>query len=525
MAPVPIEPEIDYLAVAAVGTHATSVAVLTAYVARSLYRSYTSLSPAQGTRERLTRRSILTPLFAGLAALSLALAGYTTSRYATLSYKVWADQRALEIPARVYGEKGILPYGNNSTHVYVARWLTDTPVYLDALEIVAEKARRYWWGQQVELATIAWSLLLSIEGRRRNIPFLWAYLALAHLVNLSFAQNLFYLALLLTPTPIISAGEGPPTSALGRLRNRLFPPKPAGWTPSVALLMAALTQSFGVLFCVPAVTGSPGFPALAVAGKALTFAPLLIPAIAPASWGTVHAHPRGSYGDLTELFRFVSMATFGLQAKATVLGLIYNAPDAHYHRHSKFLPFDKETRSTLEQTTMAFSKILGSTADHPVVAAAAWDVLLSGVGLAVWAAVRPLDINDILACATPFFKNRVLEAEAAVDAVGDTDEPSAVVVRSSGRTTRSSAASLSPAAETPGPKRRGRPRKIKTEANDVADSAYIPSPTESVAIIAGDQVPQEDLDWEATALTWGLNALGGLGLGSSGVFGAECISR
>ncbi|EEY20710.1 conserved hypothetical protein [Verticillium alfalfae VaMs.102] len=493
MAPVPIEPEIDYLAVAAVGTHATSVAVLTAYVARSLYRSYTSLSPAQGTRERLTRRSILTPLFTGLAALSLALAGYTTSRYATLSYKVWADQRALEIPARVYGEKGILPYGNNSTHVYVAQWLTDTPVYLDALEIVAEKARRYWWGQQVELATIAWSLLLSAEGRRRNIPFLWAYLALAHLVNLSFAQNLFYLALLLTPTPIISAGEGPPTSALGRLRNRLFPPKPAGWTPSVALLMAALTQSF---------------------------------AIAPASWGTVHAHPRGGYGDLTELFRFVSMATFGLQAKATVLGLIYNAPDAHYHRHSKFLPFDKETRSTLEQTTMAFSKILGSTADHPAVAAAAWDVLLSGVSLGVWAAVRPLDINDILACATPFFKNRVLEADAAVDAVGDTDEPPAVVVRSSGRTTRSSAASLSPAAETPGPKRRGRPRKIKKEANDVADdSAYIPSPTESAAIIAGDQVPQEDLDWEVTALTWGLNALGGLGLGSSGVFGAECISR
>lgn len=45
-------------------------------------------------------------------------------------------------------------------------------------------------------------MLLAIEGRRRKIPFLWAYMLLAHLVNLSFAQNLFYLALLLAPSPL-----------------------------------------------------------------------------------------------------------------------------------------------------------------------------------------------------------------------------------------------------------------------------------------------------------------------------------
>lgn len=73
---------------------------------------------------------------------------------------------------------------------------------MDALEIVAEKARRFWWGQQIDLATIPWTLLLTIEGRRRRMPYLWAYLLLAHLVNLSFAQNLFYVALLLTPFPL-----------------------------------------------------------------------------------------------------------------------------------------------------------------------------------------------------------------------------------------------------------------------------------------------------------------------------------
>jgi hypothetical protein len=94
-----------------------------------------------------------------------------------------------------------LPANENATVIYIARWLTDTPVYMDAFEIVAEKARRFWWGQQIELATLSWCLLVSIEGRRRNIPLLWAYVGLAHMVNLSFAQNLFYLALIFTPSP------------------------------------------------------------------------------------------------------------------------------------------------------------------------------------------------------------------------------------------------------------------------------------------------------------------------------------
>lgn len=94
---------------------------------------------------------------------------------------------------------------NNGTvraPLFLTQWLTDTPIYHDAAEIVAEKARRFWWGNQAALATVPWSVLLAIEGRRRNIPFLWAYMLLAYLVNVSFAQNLFYLALLLAPSPL-----------------------------------------------------------------------------------------------------------------------------------------------------------------------------------------------------------------------------------------------------------------------------------------------------------------------------------
>lgn len=93
--------------------------------------------------------------------------------------------------------------------IYRIRWLADTPIYQDAFEIVAEKARRLWWGQQIDLALVPWSVLLAIEGMRRRIPNLFAFLCLAHLVNLSFAQNLFYVALLLTPTPLPAVENSP----------------------------------------------------------------------------------------------------------------------------------------------------------------------------------------------------------------------------------------------------------------------------------------------------------------------------
>lgn len=102
----------------------------------------------------------------------------------------------------IFGDKGAFRGGEHPGRLHLVRWLNDTPIYQDALEIVSEKARRVWWGEQLDLATVAWGMLLGIEGRRRKIPYLWAFMALAHTVSLSFAQNLFYTAMLLTPVPL-----------------------------------------------------------------------------------------------------------------------------------------------------------------------------------------------------------------------------------------------------------------------------------------------------------------------------------
>lgn len=102
----------------------------------------------------------------------------------------------------IFGDKGAIRGGEHPGRLQSLRWLNDTPFYRDALEIVAEKSRHFWWGQQVNVGLVSWSLYLALEGRRRNISGLWAFLALAQLVNLSFAQNLFFAAVLLTPVPL-----------------------------------------------------------------------------------------------------------------------------------------------------------------------------------------------------------------------------------------------------------------------------------------------------------------------------------
>lgn len=67
-------------------------------VGRSLYRSHKALGPAQDTRQRSAERAKLTTAFGSLAALGLAFAVTSGLEYLTLSYKVWASERGIQVP-------------------------------------------------------------------------------------------------------------------------------------------------------------------------------------------------------------------------------------------------------------------------------------------------------------------------------------------------------------------------------------------------------------------------------------------
>ncbi|KAL1839118.1 hypothetical protein VTJ49DRAFT_1849 [Mycothermus thermophilus] len=499
----------------------------------------------------------LTVAFGSLSALALVFAINSGWDYLSLSYQVWASERGIQVPESWFGSHTLAAHSAAVPQLHLRHWLSDTPVYLDALEIVAEKARRLWWGQQLDFATIAWTTLLAIEGRRRGVNHLWAYALLPHLINLSFAQNLFYVALLQTPAPVPKQ-----ETRVTRLLHRFISEKPKNWFPHISLLLGPVIANYLVALWLPHTANTASFPTAVFLSKFLTLAPLILPAIAPLSWGTVHAGPRDPYPSIKRLFNVISAASALIHTQTTFTALRYNLADASKHRHSiaGLLHLDTEKRSRLERSTTAVEKVLGSLADHPAVAAAGKDVLLSTLSLGLWAAVRGTDVEGMLTTLCPAFKSAwgSIKREAgegagaiakAVESVSQSSPhhhhdrhhdvpPLSMKLRSHDRpATRKASVSSNEDSATavPGPRRRGRPRKVKAETEhdgqresngpEEGDKTYQPTPAVKADAGLGDVLPEDAFDWEPAALAWGLAVMGGLGLGSAAVFGAECVSR
>jgi len=165
----------------------------------------------------------------------------------------------------------------------------------------------------------------------------------------------------------------------------------------------------------------------------MLFTPLLLPYTAPESWGKIHSrHPHETYSSYTTLFRTISTISFLLHVKSTGLALVYNTPESRYYRHrlvtsepllsrsecvpsrdtlkypnfaitdpefdySLLHPFKEEHRSSFDRSTTAIGKVFSAISEHPAISAVGWDVILSGVSIGVWAAIRGLDGNEMYA--------------------------------------------------------------------------------------------------------------------------------
>ncbi|KAK4106440.1 hypothetical protein N658DRAFT_491062 [Parathielavia hyrcaniae] len=583
MAPVEVHREPRVLPTVLAVLHVVAAVYASYTVGRSLYQAHKALGPAEHTRHRRAQRTKLTAAFGSLAALSLIFAITSSLDYLTLSYKVWASERGIQVPDSLFGYGALNTNSTNEPSFHLRYWLSDTPVYLDALEIIAEKTRRWWWGQQLDLATVSWITLIAVEGRRRQIPHPWAYALLSHLVNLSFAQNLFYVALLQAPSTITMQ-----KSRIAQVLHRMLPkkPAPANWFPNPSLLIVPLALNYLVMLCIPVTAGTPFFLTTVALNKLLTLAPLILPGFAPASWGTAYADPRDAYTSITKVYNLISTASALLHAKNTASALLYNLPSSYKHRHSIKIPFDTKKRSKWERTATAAEKVLDAITDHPAVAAAGKDALLCALSLGLWAAVRSTDAHNMLrsvysgltrtalpprSASEVLRSSRRAKAAAATEPAsphGEEEEESAhntpsgvpplsMTLRRRGRPKKTSvsifgsfdghhaedatAGAASTTAQQTPPRRRGRPRKVNPEPEpkpeqepeqngtgpeeDLDDKTYEPTPAVEAEVGLADVLPEDDFDWEPAALAWGLTAIGGLGLGSAAVFGVECVSR
>ena len=82
------------------GSHIALIGYLSVVAVRSIYRSYLALPPSSATRYREPLRRGHVQTFAILAIVSLVVGGVYGSKFGSLSYRVWATERGVELPER-----------------------------------------------------------------------------------------------------------------------------------------------------------------------------------------------------------------------------------------------------------------------------------------------------------------------------------------------------------------------------------------------------------------------------------------
>ncbi|KAI9874506.1 MAG: hypothetical protein M1830_009676 [Pleopsidium flavum] len=546
----------------------TATALTTLIIRNVLYRAHRSLPPSQTTRHRQSNRRKHVQIFASLSVLSLAITSYYLYSSLSLSYRVWAHERGEALPCGLWRRGGVFGSGDEGVALELGRWMNDTTLVWDNWEIIVERSRRFWWSQQIFLGTTVWSVFVGIEGRRRNIPYLWAYMALGEMVAAAFGQNLFFLTILMTPVPLADSDDAPHQTTRTRgnarsgaivkagnavkdstittehaihnswrklfsLLDRYIPSKPATWTPHSAVYILPLIINYVAIFLVPFASNTPSFSTVVLIPHLLLYLPLYIDRLIPHSFGSTHNTPHDARRAYKPIFKFISIISFLLHLKQTLVALLDNEPGSHYHRHSSLFSHQEDHRSKIERTSTAIGRVLGCLGDHPAVASVGWDVMLCGFSLVIWAAVRGLDTNGILEGASLSRVGKAFSHDARnavsqklVDAKGKAKElvndlvgesPTTLTKRGRGRPRKetNTAVLSSPRKST---------RSTKAEPESDSDDVYTPDRSSRVdEQTQGEEDAEEDV--EAGVLSWGLLSLGGLGVAGAGVLGAEVGSH
>ncbi|GAA6064097.1 hypothetical protein JCM10212_004168 [Sporobolomyces blumeae] len=176
-----------------------------------------------------TKQTTASLAFLGLAATSLLVTWTYMGLYFQHSYRAAALERG--VPPSLFSTK---------------QWLEDVSLFNEAWGYVCDKAERWWWSEQLCYWTVGpLAMLFAIEGRRRGVKKLWAFMLLGQVVAISFAQSLFFAAVALTPVSL------PRAPARGQ---RLGPPPGQTWL----LVGSAVLGAIGTCL-IPARVSTPYF--------------------------------------------------------------------------------------------------------------------------------------------------------------------------------------------------------------------------------------------------------------------------
>lgn len=307
---------INYLGAAIFWLYNVLALVFTGTTLRALYSLYKS------NRSKKTNAGNIV-LFFGLAMLSFATLSNNMLEVLIQSFKEWSTGRD---PAQLQD----LPLA-------IWNWSIMSTLFQDFGEAIVADSGRFLWAQSALLATLSMFFFMGSEGRDRGIPYLWSFFCLSQILPISFAQNLFYVALLLKPE---SAGQ-------------------------IHFNKSASVGSAGLyclcLACAQLMAGTEKLIPLILAARAVLMVPLFLRAGRHTSTDPNEKVPivRATGDELQRVILKTSLIMTGMKAYQAV------------------------------QEDLSIPMIVNSLSSHPAVASLGHDFILSAISFGAWTLFRP----------------------------------------------------------------------------------------------------------------------------------------
>lgn len=354
---------------------------------------------------RKSNRGVL--LFNILQSVSLGVTWYYMSSFFGLSYRSWASDHGVPLPA-IPDLKSLGQVGEALAAIRLGPWLKDVKLFRDAWETVVETPARTCWSLPIFFITMAWSVFIAKEGMillcrdtagstnvtwfaapRRGIKYAWAYMLLGQLVAISFAMNLFFQAVLLHPIQSTASSSVMTTKSKTRdqqdkSKASMADRKPPLWVPwsSIYWLILGLTFISTGMTCVSA--GQEYFLLLLAVPHLLLLLPPVLHSLLPSKLGRIQpdSPTYNSYYDLKLAVTMVLGIAFEAVALYTALNGTLPAT-RHLHRHSNVHTYPGQQALELG-TESPWQNLWGSLWDHPAVSSVGWDSILCTASFATW---------------------------------------------------------------------------------------------------------------------------------------------
>jgi len=227
----------------------------------------------------------------------------------------------------------------------LTNWLRGTELFEQAWKIVCAGPLNWWWSEQLCLFTVgAWTVFLSVQGRRYGIKYLWAYMLLGQVVAISVASNLFYLAICLSAPPPRSEKSITP-----------FLAPPGLW---VSILLSLITIGISPL------TSERTFLPNLLVMHALLIVPLF------SSAPTRLAGKNAFSIRVRTLYSLITIFALVLRLR-TIMSVL------------SYIPQEAPTMKTV--TVIAW----GVLHSHPAQSSIGWDVIWTSISFFVWKVIGP----------------------------------------------------------------------------------------------------------------------------------------